>query len=286
MPRGLRPGRVPRHMPRRILGVDFSGANDAGRKIWIAEGRRDRGNRLTLVDLRAASQLPNGGVDPATAIAALAEHIVKEPDTLAGCDFPFSLPKQLIDERRWTTFAGRFSDRFADADTFRAWAMQRTGGREIRRACDRAAKTPFNSYNLRIYRQTWWGIAHLLGPLARSRRAVIHPFQPLPSQPCPIVIEACPACSLKSIDFYPQYKGRDAAHRRRRKAVLSKLIDSDLLAPPESSFRRILIENTGGDALDAVIAAVTTAYAEMESESAPDDRLEGTIYGTLPRPFS
>jgi hypothetical protein len=88
--------------PKRVLGVDFSGANDAGCKIWIAECKRARGNRLTLVDLRQACDLPNGGVDPATAIAALADHIVEQPDTIAGCDFPFSLPKLHIGKAGWS----------------------------------------------------------------------------------------------------------------------------------------------------------------------------------------
>ena len=83
----------PKRAPRRVLGVDFSGANDAGRKIWVAECKRGRGNRLTLIDLRPACDLPESGVTPHVAIAALARHIAKEPDTIAGCDFPFTLPR-------------------------------------------------------------------------------------------------------------------------------------------------------------------------------------------------
>ncbi len=270
-----------RTRPRRVLGVDFSGANDAGRKIWIAELRRGRGNRLTLIDLLPASELPGGGVNPATAIAALAAHIIRDPDTIAGCDFPFSIPKSLIDDRSWKAFALRFPTRFADPDAFRHWAMDRAEDREIRRACDRDAKTPFNSYNLRIYRQTWWGIAHLLSPLIRSGRAVVRPYQPLPTKPHPIIIEACPACAMKGIDFYPPYKGHTEKHRLERKATLGKLIDRGLLEPPAPSIRARLIDNTGGDALDAVIAAITTAHAPIEIELRPDRRIEGAIYATF-----
>jgi len=272
--------------PRRVLGVDFSGATDAGRKIWIAEGRRDRGNRLRLVDARPACDLLGGGIAPAVAIAALAQHIVKEPDTIVGCDFPFSIPKPLIDEACWEAFAASFPARFADPDAFRDWAMRRADGKEIRRATDRAAKTPFNSYNLRIYRQTWWGIAHLLSPLLTSGQAIIRPYQPMPAQPHPIVIEACPACSLKSIGFYPAYKGRDGAHRRERKAVLETLIDFGLLEPPPSLIRRTLLDNAGGDALDAVLAAVATAHAAVDVDVDQDRRVEGFIYGTLPERLS
>ena len=91
------PGSIRR---QRILGIDFSGASDAGRKIWIAEGRRGRGSRFILDDIRPACDLAGGGTAPAPAIAALARHIVSEPGTIAGCDFPFSIAKSLIDEAR------------------------------------------------------------------------------------------------------------------------------------------------------------------------------------------
>lgn len=269
--------------PRRVLGVDFSGATDAGRKIWIAECKRGRGNRLTLIDLRPASDLPGGGLSPAVAIAALARHVVLKADTIAGFDFPFTLPKSLIDRPSWAAFVAEFPMRFADPDAFRRWALLRAGGRELRRAADRDAKTPFNSYNLRIYRQTWWGIAHLLNPLVTTGQALVRPFQALPTLPHPIIVEACPASSLKWIGFYPAYKGRRGAQRLERKAVLRKLVEAGLLESPPASLQAVMLDNVGGDALDAVIAAVATAHATIEIEPDPDQRLEGVIYAALPR---
>ncbi len=272
-----------RSRPRRVLGVDFSGAADAGRKIWIAEGRRGRGNRLKLVDLRSASALSGGGIDPRTAIAALAAHIVCEPDTIAGCDFPFTLPRSVIDTPTWKAFITEFPKRFADPDEFRHWALLRAEGRELRRAADREAKTPFNSYNLRIYRQTWWGIAHLLNPLVTSGRAIVRPYQALPPTQHPIVIEACPASSLKWLGFYPAYKGRSGAHRQERKAILRKLIEIGLLDRPPEPIQEIILGNAGGDALDAVVAAIATAHAAIAVEPDRDQRIEGMIYAALPR---
>jgi hypothetical protein len=274
---------MPKHpRPRRVLGVDFSGASDAGRKIWIAESRRGRGNRLNLIDLRSASQLPGGGMDPRTAIAALVAHILREPDTIAGCDFPFTLPLPVIDRPSWAAFIADFARRFPDPDSFRQWALRRADGRELRRAADRAAKTPFNSYNLRIYRQTWWGIAHLLSPLVANGQAIVRPYQAIGSKPRPIVIESCPASSLKSIGFYPAYKGRSGVHRLERKAVLRKLIEHGLLERPAASIERILLDNSGGDALDAVIAAVAAAHAAIELDPNHAQRIEGIIYAALP----
>lgn len=267
--------------PRRVIGVDFSGASDAGRKIWIAEAQRQRGNRLKLIDLRPAAELPGGGRDPRTAIAALATHIVEEPDTIAGFDFPFTLPLPVIDRPSWDAFLADFAARFPNPETFRNWALRRAGGRELRRAADRAAKTPFNSYNLRIYRQTWWGIAHVLGPLVAAGQAIVRPYHPMPSKPRPILIEACPASSLKSIGFYPAYKGRAGAHRLERKAVLKRLVAIGALERPTRAIERRILDNSGGDALDAVIAAIATAHSNVEAEIVPDQRIEGAIYFAL-----
>ena len=41
---------------------------------------------------------------------------------------------------------------------------------------------------------------------------------------------------------------------------------------------RLILENAGGDALDAVIAAVAAAHAGIDIDPDPDQRLEGIIY--------
>jgi len=265
---------------RRILGIDFSGATDAGRKIWIAEAVEADGT-LRLVDLRPAAELPGGDVAPITAIAALARHIVEVPDTVAGCDFPFSVPRGLIEEPSWEDFIRAFPARFADADAFRDWAFRKAGMRELRRRTDKAEKTPFNSYNLRIHRQTWWGIVGLLHPFLLSGAAIIRPYQPTPRRATPVVIEACPACFMKSIGFYPPYKGREPSHRAARQAVLKKLVGEGYLERPSRGLTARALDNTGGDALDAMIAAIVTARADLRVKLKGDDVFEGLIYGRV-----
>lgn len=265
---------------RRILGIDFSGATDAGRKIWVAEGYV-RHRLFQLSDVRPACELESGGVDPVRAIEALARHIAAVPDTIAGCDFPFSIPQSLIEERSWLDFVLAFQKRFADPDAFRIWALRKADGRELRRDTDRAATTPFNSYNLRIYRQTWWGIAWLLRPLVISGAAFVHPYQALPDTPRPVVIEACPACSLKSIGAYQAYKGRTLQHRRQRRTILGRLVSDGFLALPEPKIARRLIDNAGGDALDAMIAALAAVAPDLAPATDRKTALEGRIHWAL-----
>ena len=42
--------------------------------------------------------------------------------------------------------------------------------------------------------------------------------------------------------------------------------------------RRMLLDNEGGDALDAVIGAVATARADLSKEPDAFQRLEGRVY--------
>jgi hypothetical protein len=261
----------------RILGVDFSGASDAGRKIWIAEGRLDDKGALALLTCVAAVDLPGGGKAPGEAVPALARHVAGLGSARVGCDFPFSLPRDLVGAPSWRSFAIRYAADFADADTFRSLMRTQQNAAEHKRMTDRIAKTPFNSYNLRLYRQTWWGISGLLRPLIAKRAASVRPQQKLlPGKPT--LIEVCAACTLKSIKLYPPYKGSEAKHRRARQRILDGLVDRGALAAPSRGMRSILLDNDGGDALDAAIGAVATARADLTRDADPYQRLEGRVY--------
>jgi hypothetical protein len=261
----------------RILGVDFSGASDAGRKIWIAEGRTNGSGALDLAHCVPAMDLPGGGVRPEQAVPALARHVAALRDATVGCDFPFGLPRDLVTTRSWRSFALRYAAEYGDADSFRALMRSRHDAIEHKRMTDRIAGTPFNSYNLRLYRQTWWGITGVVSPLVGARRAIVRPQQKLrPGKPT--LIEVCAACTLKSIDLYPPYKGRTPAHRKARQRILDHFIARGALAAPERRLRRLLLDNEGGDALDAVIGAVAAARADLAKEPDAWQRLEGRVY--------
>lgn len=261
----------------RILGVDFSGASDAGRKIWVAEGRLDDRGALDLLTCVAAVDLPGSGKAPSEAVPALVRHIAGLGAARVGCDFPFSLPRDLVGARSWRSFAIRYAAEFADADTFRSLMRTRHNAAEHKRMTDRIAKTPFNSYNLRLYRQTWWGISGVLRPLVANRAASVRPQQRLlPGKPT--LIEVCAACTLKSIKLYPPYKGSEATHRRARRQILDGLIERGALTAPGRRMRAILLDNEGGDALDAAIGAIATARADLIREPDTYQRLEGRVY--------
>ena len=267
----------------RVLGVDFSGAKDAGRRIWVAKGKTVQSDTFRLESCVAAVDLENGGRDPLTAISALASMLVSDTNTIVGCDFPFSLPRQLITDKSWHSFVRKFSQRYANPIAFRTILRLQTNGKEYKRQTDVQAETPFNSYNLRLYRQTWWGIARLLNPLVQEERAIVRPQQEK-RRNLPTVVEVCAACTLKHIKVYKRfgaYKGRGEEPRGQREKIIDHLVKERLLrfaSRKEIALRQLLLDNTGGDALDAVIGAIAASRADISVDANSYQRLEGRVY--------
>lgn len=270
---------------RPFVGVDFSGATAAGKAIWLAEGRERRGI-LVIETCRPALGLPGAGAIRSLALPALVRHLRGLGPAIVGCDFPFSLPATLpaafVNGSDWRGFLAAFPERFPSAEAFRKACRAAGGGRELRRLCDVEAKVPFCAWNLRLYRQTWHGIAEILRPLVLEAGAVVLPMD-APVAERLWLAEICPASFLKRIKLYEPYKGRALGHRKRRETILRRLITDRLLAAPSPQIERTIIDDPGGDALDAVIAAVITwrnyrdgVLAERSRTAA--EALEGRVY--------
>lgn len=261
---------------RRVIGVDFSGARDAGRRIWIAAGSSLPGGSLRIDSCVRAADLPGGGPGREAALAALRARIASEGPCVVGLDFPFSLPRALVPDPSWEDFIRAFPRRYRDAEAFRAACLAAAGGRELRRATDRAARVPFSAYNLRLYRQTFHGIRDVLVPLVTAGAARASPLQPAdPAKP--LLLEICPASTLKAARRYLPYKGRDARRRAARRAILARA-EADLGAPLEPALRRPIVADAGGDALDAVLAALAAGRAPAGARGDALARIEGHVH--------
>jgi hypothetical protein len=265
---------------RRVFGVDFSGAGNAGDLIWIAEVGPAPGGRAALLSCRPARELPGGGRDRAPALAALVRFIAAAGHAAFGCDFPFGLPATLWPGLDWAAWVASLPGRFADADAFRSDCMARAGGRELKRPTDREAQVPFGAWNIRLYRQTFHGMAGVLAPLLD--RVAVPPMQPaVPGRP--VLLEICPASTLRRLGLYGRpYKGAAPGHRANRAAILDGMIAADLLAPPGAALVDRLVGDRGGDALDSVVAAVACARAiaapGYDRPRVAAELLEGRVY--------
>lgn len=263
---------------RRVLGVDFSGARQAGDHIWIAAGTQ-KGGRLSLESCRPAHELPGGGRDRQSALAALTALLESERLAAAGLDFPFGLPRSLVPEERWEDFVRAFPRRYPDAGSFREACRRAAAGRELKRRTDVEARVPFSAYNLRLYRQTYFGIADVLLPLLDSGAARAVPMQP--AAPGTVLLaETCPASLLKRLGLYTPYKGRGDHLFDSRSGILKYLLNKGLVDNIEKIIYNVVIEDTGGDALDAVLAAIAAANLPRQRQATTDsvERVEGRVY--------
>jgi hypothetical protein len=262
---------------RRIFGLDFSGAVDAGRRAWLAEGRPSP-DGLEILSCRPISALPGGAVDRATALAALRSFIAGMPDAIIGCDFPFSLPRRHIEAESWPDFIDGFHH--ADALAFYEHCRRASGGKEPKRATDVESKTPWCAFNIRLYRQSYHGMAELLRPLVVEAKALVLPMQ-ASAAGLPWLIETCPASALRHFGWKGSYKGVSLRDQRRR--IVRGLTEARLLCPLSRSMQKLVVDDPGGDAIDSIIAAMATsqALADITCGRGDGDPLEGRVYHCL-----
>jgi hypothetical protein len=254
-----------------VYGVDFSGARLAGRTTWIAKARwqgRAGARRLRLVSLDSLEEL-SGTAERRQALAHLVERIARSRAALWAIGAPFALPIEVLDDgmtwprllrwvHGWEEHAGY---------DLGLWALARAKERghapHVYRATDRAARTPFDAYHYRIIYQTFHGMRDVLWPLTRVRETAIMPFHyPRLRAARRVVVETCQSSTLKRLRLphqnYKQPEGGPLSPRRRR--TRRTIVDG--LAPYvalEAAHRRRIARDPGGDALDAVIAAVGAA---------------------------
>lgn len=266
---------------RQVYGIDFSGAKDAGKKIWIASGV-PAGDTLRIDNCCRAGDLPDSSRRRDQSLTALRNFIAGETKAAFGLDFPFGLPQDLVDEGSWEDFILEFPHRYPDAGAFRQACREAGDGRELKRVTDVESQTPFSPYNLRLFRQTYHGIRDVLYPLVRDDLARVLPMQ-APVQDKPWILEVCPASTLKQQGLYLSYKGKSDQHRATRARILEALEGTGVLTIQKQATRSAILEGTGGDALDSVIAAFVTfkVLPDGNSPAVGDNdpyALEGYVY--------
>ncbi len=246
----------------QIYGVDFSGAKDAYKKIWICESVVTK-EGIKIEDCQNLKSLDGGRkVDRDQCFEKLNDLIAEKKDAVFGLDFPFGLPKIVVNEANWITFIKKFSEHYNDPDDFhqkcKEKAIKETGKKELRRATDVETGSPFCAYNLRLFKQTYYGINNVLHPLVKDELANILPMEDRENSK-PWVLEICPASTLKDLNLYfTGYKGKDNKSKKLRETILTRLKEDGLVTEIDPKVWKSSVEDKGGDALDSVIAAVAT----------------------------
>jgi hypothetical protein len=255
-----------------IFGVDFSGARLAGRTTWVARLDRtsdDAGPGLTLGSLHRLDRLA-GSAERGPALQHLVRLIRESTNALWALDFPFGLPVELFPARtRWPrqlAFVREYVDNDYELGLECVRRARALGDKyHIRRQTDIDARAPFDPYHYRIIYQTFYGMHDVLRPLWRDGRTAVLPFRYARlSTADRAVVEACPGSTLKRLGLphqnYKQPAGGPLTRRRRltRRIILDGIGALSQISPRD---RRVMMRDPGGDAIDAVIAAVGAAHA-------------------------
>jgi len=263
-----------------IYGIDFSGAKNAGNRIWIAAAIIS-GNTIHIEDCYPASNLPGSTTERDGCLTTLRHFIGEQKTSAFGLDFPFGLPRSIVKNSNWEDFALSFDDRFKSAEEFRNTCWKAAGNHEIKRETDKKNQTPFSPYNRWLYRQTYYGIRDILAPLVQSHMACVLPMQRTsPSRTW--LLEICPASTLKEMGLYQPYKGHQQDKMIGRKHIL-KGIEKAGISIKSSVLRAAILDNPSGDALDSIIAAFATSRAvgsltDSNTLLTNDSLLEGYVY--------
>ena len=279
-----------------IHGVDFSGAKLAGRNIWVAtvervNGRGSKARPFALAELHCVEKLC-GTAERAAALAHLVRLIRSSDGALWAMDFPFGLPVEVMPKgARWPQQIAFVRGWGGDAYGVGLECLERAkelgGPMHIRRVTDVEARAPFDCYHYRIIYQFFYGLRDVLGPLWRTRGTAVLPFHyaRLP-RARRVLIEACPSSTLKRLGLpYQNYKqpegGPLTTRRRRTRRVILDAISDRVQVDPRH--RRTMMRNGGGDAIDAVLAAVGAERAWREVDHAaiarhPRYPREGHLY--------
>lgn len=126
-------------------------------------------------------------------------------------------------------------------------------------------RAPFDPYHYRIIYQTFYGMRGVLGPLRRHRGTAILPFhyRRLASVSC-VLVEACPASTLKRPGLpHQNYKQPQGGRLSAKRLLTWRVILAGMAryVGVSRAHRRAITCNRGGDAFDALIAAVGAARA-------------------------
>ena len=84
----------------QIIGVDFSGARDAGSKIWLCHAHI-HGKYLQIETLQRAADLPASGIERELALRALCKYLQAQNSAVVGLDFPFGVAQLSMNGQNW-----------------------------------------------------------------------------------------------------------------------------------------------------------------------------------------
>ena len=266
-----------------LVGCDFSSSPTKRKPVVLAFGQRT-GDRVVLSRLERLESLQAFG------------HWLGQPGQwIGGFDFPFGLPRELVEHLRWPTQWRECMEHYAALTrneirtTFAAFCDARpVGGKFAHRAFDRQAGS---SPSMKWVNPPVAFMLHAALPLLLA--ANVHMPGLHEGDPARVALEAYPGLLARELIGKRSYKSDDRAKQTPERLIARK----DLLHALELGATRLslrlkltnaqrdtLVHDASGDSLDAVLCLVQAAWAARHGApryGLPEafDPLEGWILG-------
>lgn len=262
-----------------LVGVDFSSAPTRRKPITVAHGRR-RGQVLLLER-----------VDTFETLAAFGAWLAEPGPWLGGFDFPFGLPRELVETLGWPRDWPALLDHYAGLERaqiraeFAAFCAARpVGGKFAHRACDAPAGS---SPSMKWVNPPVAFMLHAGVPLLRAAGVHLPGLQNGDAER--VALEAYPGLLAREILGRRSYKSDAAAGRTDDRLIARKdLVEAleqgrtrlDLRLKLSHARRDELVADASADRLDAVLCLLQAAWASTQPGyglPADVDALEGWI---------
>jgi len=263
-----------------LHGVDFTSAPRRSKGITIASGHLV-GNSFTLSDLTALHDFDS-----------FSEWLNQPGPWIAGFDFPFSFPRELIIQLGWPTDWATLIRYVASCtrselrDTFKAVCDARpVGSKFIHRATDLISGS---SSSMKWVNPPVAYMLHAGAPMLLEAGVSI-PFMH-DADPDRIALEAYPGMVARSItraSYKNDARAMQTLERRAARLAIIKALERGEypqgIALYTGKHRRALLDDGSGDLLDAVLCALLAAWGWQRRDTGyglpPHDALEGWIVG-------
>ena len=264
---------------RTLLGVDFTSRPTRRKPITIARGERF-GAVVRLHGLEACDDFE-----------AFAARLARPGPWLGVFDFPFGLPRELVESLGWPREWRASIEHYAALPreeirrTFVAWCAARPAGAKFaHRACDGpAGSSPSMKWvNPPVAWMLHAGVPRLLA-------AGVHLPGLHPGDETRIALEGYPGLLARELIGRRSYKSDDRARQTEARLIARK----DLVHALEQGRSRLglrlklspaqheaLVDDASGDRLDAVLCLLQAGWADMQPGHglpAEIDPLEGWI---------
>ena len=278
-----------------LIGCDFSSRPDHRKPIVIARGHLQGSSTVVLDCLQTLNSLQ-----------AFAHWLVQEPQWLGGFDFPFGLPRELVEKLGWPTTWEACLRHYATLSrleirtAFAAFCNSRAPGSKFaHRACDRpAGSSPSMKWvNPPVAYMLHAGVPRLLdaGVVMPGIHMPMATARGLAGQTaCRVALEAYPGLLARELIGTVCYKSDDRVKQTNERLIARK----DILTGLEAGRTRLglrvrlthaqrdtLANDAKGDSIDALLCLVQAAWGQRQHENGvplfglPEnmDSLEGWI---------